>query len=282
PTTFPGGPTSDPNDPCDPIGINTTDSDGDGLTDCEETTGIDDPSTPGIPIGPSNPNDPCDPDSSNCPPIANNDGGTTDPGIAIIIDITVNDTDPNGTVEDSTLDLDPNTPGQQGVFTVPGEGTFTDNGDGTVTFTPAVGYTDGTTIITYTVDDDEGNTSNEATITVVVPLCTSLVDSDGDGLTDCEETTGIDDPSTPDDPTTFPGGPTSDPNDPCDPIGINTTDSDGDGLTDCEETTGIDDPSTPDDPTTFPGGPTSDPNDPCDPIGINTTDSDGDGLTDCE
>uniref|UniRef100_UPI001939DE19 T9SS type B sorting domain-containing protein n=1 Tax=Hyunsoonleella ulvae TaxID=2799948 RepID=UPI001939DE19 len=42
--------------------------------------------------------------------------------------------------------------------------------------------------------------------------------SDGDGLTDCEETTGIDDPSTPDDPTTFPGGPTSDPNDPCSPI----------------------------------------------------------------
>ncbi len=46
-TTYGPGPF-DPNDPCDPIGINTTDTDGDGLTDCEETTGIDDPSTPEI------------------------------------------------------------------------------------------------------------------------------------------------------------------------------------------------------------------------------------------
>ncbi|MFS4482967.1 gliding motility-associated C-terminal domain-containing protein, partial [Hyunsoonleella sp. 2307UL5-6] len=114
------------------------------------------------------------------------------------------------------------------------------------------------------------------------PIGIDTTDTDGDGLTDCEETTGIDDPSTPDDPTTFPGGPTSDPNDACSPIGIDTTDTDGDGLTDCEETTGIDDPSTPDDPTTFPGGPTSDPNDACSPIGIDTTDTDGDGLTDCE
>ncbi|WP_339894879.1 gliding motility-associated C-terminal domain-containing protein, partial [uncultured Algibacter sp.] len=113
-----------------------------------------------------------------------------------------------------------------------------------------------------------------------LPIGINTVDTDGDGLTDCEETTGIDDPSTPEDPTTYPGP--FDENDPCLPIGINTVDTDGDGLTDCEETTGIDDPSTPDDPTTFTGGPTSDPNDPCSPIGINTTDTDGDGLTDCE
>jgi gliding motility-associated-like protein len=75
-------------------------------------------------------------------------------------------------------------------------------------------------------------------------------------LTDCEELTGIDDPSTP----TVPTG-TSDPNDPCDPIGLDPTDTDGDGLTDCEEITGVDDPATP----TVPTG-TSDPNDPCDPI----------------
>ena len=66
-------------------------------------------------------------------------------------------------------------------------------------------------------------------------------------LTDCEETTGIDDPSTPVDPNDIQAD-QCDPNDPCDPIGINTTDTDGDGLTDCEETTGIDDPSTPENP----------------------------------
>ncbi|TBN18487.1 gliding motility-associated C-terminal domain-containing protein, partial [Hyunsoonleella pacifica] len=59
-------PTSDPNDPCSPIGINTTDSDGDGLTDCEETTGIDDPSTPETPTGLSDPDNPCDPITTGC------------------------------------------------------------------------------------------------------------------------------------------------------------------------------------------------------------------------
>ncbi|MFK7784068.1 MAG: gliding motility-associated C-terminal domain-containing protein, partial [Crocinitomicaceae bacterium] len=87
------------------------------------------------------------------------------------------------------------------------------------------------------------------------PIGINTVDTDGDGLTDCEELTGIDDPSTPG----VPNGP-SDPNDPCDPIGINTVDTDGDGLTDCEELTGIDDPSTP----LVPSG-TSDPDDPCSP-----------------
>ncbi|WP_046757322.1 Calx-beta domain-containing protein [Kordia jejudonensis] len=37
------------------------DSDGDGLTDCEETTGIDNPSTGQVPNGTSDPNDPSDP-----------------------------------------------------------------------------------------------------------------------------------------------------------------------------------------------------------------------------
>ncbi|WP_042249921.1 Ig-like domain-containing protein, partial [Jejuia pallidilutea] len=148
-------------------------------------------------------------------PIANNDTSSTNEDVNVIIDITNNDTDSDGTIDDSTLDLDPNTPGQQSVFTVPGEGTFTDNGNGTVTFDPVPGFNNGITTITYTVNDDAGNTSNEAVISVTIPPCPSALDSDGDGLTDCEETTGIDDPSTPDDPTTFPGGPTSDPNDPC-------------------------------------------------------------------
>ena len=46
---------------CAPIGSNSTDTDGDGLTDCEETTGIDDPGTPAVPSGTSDSSDPCDP-----------------------------------------------------------------------------------------------------------------------------------------------------------------------------------------------------------------------------
>ncbi|WP_299892612.1 hypothetical protein, partial [uncultured Lacinutrix sp.] len=61
---------------------------------------------------------------------------------------------------------------------------------------------------TFTVDGTvtSGNTSNtdpSGTVTITdndLPLCPSPVDTDGDGLTDCEETTGIDDPSTTLDP----------------------------------------------------------------------------------
>ncbi|MDA0177146.1 tandem-95 repeat protein [Mesoflavibacter profundi] len=269
----PTGP-SDPNDPCDPIGLDATDTDGDGLTDCEETTGNDDPNTPLVPTGPSDPNDPCDPNTGagGCTPIAVDDSSSTQPNTPVVIDITDNDSDPNGTIEDTTVDLDPLTPGQQSTITVPGEGTYTDNGDGTITFTPDPTFTGTTTPISYTVEDNDGNVSNTATITVTVDTCPFPTDSDGDGLTDCEETTGNDDPNTP----LVPTGP-SDPNDPCDPIGLDATDTDGDGLTDCEETTGNDDPNTP----LVPTGP-SDPNDPCDPIGLDATDTDGDGLTDCE
>ncbi|NMH90002.1 hypothetical protein, partial [Flavivirga algicola] len=93
-----------------------------------------------------------------------------------------------------------------------------------------------------------------------------------------EETTGIDNPATPEVPTG-----TSDENDPCDPMhtAVALTDTDGDGLTDCEETTGIDNPNTPEDPNSYGSGP-FDPNNACDPVGITTIDSDGDGLTDCE
>ena len=118
------------------------------------------------------------------------------------------------------------------------------------------------------------------------PLGTS--DCDNDGLTNDEETTGIDDPSTPGNPdgtTTDPNDPDTDgdgitdgqetidgtdPNDDCDSIGgtpLGTSDCDNDGLTNDEETTGIDDPSTPGNPD----GTTTDPNDP---------DTDGDGITD--
>ncbi|MFI1770188.1 hypothetical protein, partial [Thalassobellus citreus] len=47
------------NDACLPTGVNTTDSDGDGLTDCEETTGIDDSSTTPVPTGTTDPDDAC-------------------------------------------------------------------------------------------------------------------------------------------------------------------------------------------------------------------------------
>jgi hypothetical protein len=85
---------------------------------------------------------------------------------------------------------------------------------------------------------------------VDVNLYPQITDTDGDGLTNCEETTGLDDSRT----TAVPSA-VSDPQNACDPF-LSQTDTDGDGLTDCEEITGIDDPSTP----AVPNG-TSDPYD---------------------
>ncbi|MBI1836540.1 MAG: CotH kinase family protein [Flavobacteriia bacterium] len=150
--------------------------------------------------------------------------------------------------------------------------------------------------------------------TIVAYFLINDGDLDDDGLTDDEETSGIDDPTTPLSPTG-----TSDPMDGCDPFTTGPTcdpdhdgvtnaqetsngtnpanpDTDGDGYTDGEEINGIDDPST----TVVPSS-TSNPNDPCDPLfcdddndGIsnsqenilgtnpNDPDSDDDGLTDGE
>lgn len=49
------------------------------------------------------------------------EGGTT------LIDITANDVSKNydGSIDKTTIDLDPNTPGVQNIFTVVGKGTFT-------------------------------------------------------------------------------------------------------------------------------------------------------------
>ncbi|MFN6077231.1 MAG: cadherin-like domain-containing protein, partial [Fluviicola sp.] len=156
----------------------------------------------------------------------------------------------------------------------PNNGTIVINTDGTFTYTPNLGYSGLDTVVVSVCDSGiplPASCLNDTLFITVIP-CPNPLDSDSDGLTDCEETTGLDDPSTPDSPSG-----TSDPNDPCSPIGINTADTDSDGLTDCEETTGLDDPSTPDSPTG-----TSNPNDPCSPIGITTVDTDNDGLTDCE
>ncbi|QHI36385.1 hypothetical protein IMCC3317_17470 [Kordia antarctica] len=129
-----------------------------------------------------------------------------------------------------------------------------------------INFTDGSNIYVKGT-----NTITNATAVGNIYLFVVNEDSDNDGLTDCEETTGIDDPDT----VSVPSG-ISDPNDSNDPVDF--TDTDGDGLTDAEETTGNDNPNT--QPT--PNG-ISDPNDPCDPIESSSlVDSDNDGLTDCE
>ncbi|MGV3609755.1 MAG: tandem-95 repeat protein, partial [Fluviicola sp.] len=226
----------------------SVDSDGDGLTDCEEVTGTDDPSTPTVPAGTSNPNDPCDPN-----PLVDTDGdGLTNCEETTGVDNPATPAVPNGT-------SDPNS-----ACSPIGLVTTDTDGDGLTDCEETTGVNDPSTPATPNGTSDPNSACS--------PIGLITADTDGDGLTDCEETTGVNDPSTP----AVPNG-TSDPNSACSPIGLVTTDTDGDGLTDCEETTGVNDPSTP----ATPNG-TSDPNSACSPIGLVTTDTDGDGLTDCE
>ncbi|MFN5878367.1 MAG: gliding motility-associated C-terminal domain-containing protein, partial [Flavobacteriales bacterium] len=79
---------------------------------------------------------------------------------------TANDTDSDGTINASTVDLDPTTPGQQTTVTTP-DGTWSVDGSGNVTFTPASDF-NGSATIDYTVNDNSGGTSNVASITVTV------------------------------------------------------------------------------------------------------------------
>ena len=114
------------------------------------------------------------------PPIARNDSATGfDTNTAAQIDPLADngngaDSDPDGTLDATSLlltgtgapagsSLAPN--GK--TLTVPGEGVWTVNATtGIVTFTPAAGFTADPTPVTYTVADNDGNASNEATITL--------------------------------------------------------------------------------------------------------------------
>ncbi|WP_441328177.1 DUF7507 domain-containing protein, partial [Loktanella sp. D2R18] len=133
-------------------------------------------------------------------PVANNDlVEDQTPGAAVEdIDILGNDTVGDTALDTSTVVF--TTTGVSGAtlatdgktLTVLDEGEWTVNSDGTVTFTPEIGYTGDPTPVSYTVDDEDGDTSNEATVTVtytdpepaieLVQTVTGVEDTNGDGI----------------------------------------------------------------------------------------------------
>jgi alkaline phosphatase len=93
----------------------------------------------------------------NQPPTAVDDSATTNQNTAGVIDVVANDADPDGTIDPSTV-----------VITkAPAHGTAAPNADGMVRYTPNAGFV-GTDTFQYTVKDNEGATSNEATVAVTV------------------------------------------------------------------------------------------------------------------
>ena len=99
---------------------------------------------------------------ANIPPVANNDPATTGENTPVDINVIANDTDSDGTIDPATVAITGN----------PTNGSAVAHTDGTVTYTPDNGF-DGTDTFTYTVNDNQGATSNQATVTVTVGSVTS-------------------------------------------------------------------------------------------------------------
>ena len=116
----------------------------------------------------------CDPDNEcdtatvtldvvavNDPPVADDDSATTDEDTPVNVDILDGDTDVDGNVDPSTVQIG----------TSPSHGQVTVNADGTVDYDPDPDF-HGTDTFTYTVCDDGSPTpiecSNEATVTITV------------------------------------------------------------------------------------------------------------------
>ena len=107
------------------------------------------------------------PPAANLPPTAVNDVVATNKNTPLNISVASNDYDTDGTLNLASIDLDVATPGIQTSNNLPGIGTFSVNGSGVVTFTPAPGYL-GPANIGYTINDDDGATSNIGVISVIV------------------------------------------------------------------------------------------------------------------
>jgi hypothetical protein len=235
---------------------NYIDSDQDGLTDCEETTGLDEL-----------------PDSSQCNP----NGNITDPND------TDSDDDGFDDCEEAQYGSDPNDP-----TSIPD--TLDTDGDSVTDSQETIDGTDPNNVCDYNeanfnpnlVSNDWYNANCDGDISVnecdpapLDPCVFSLdcntsdvtqewydLDCDGDGLTNLEETVGADGIANTGDETST----------------IND-DTDNDGLTDGEEVTGVNDPSTP----LNPNGMITDPNNECDPFRPTAPfDCDDDGLTNLE
>lgn len=93
----------------------------------------------------------------NSAPNAADDSAITFKGEPIDINVLANDSDPDGSIDPSTVSIEQSSP--NGIVEV--------QSDGTVRFTPTSGFAGGTTF-RYSVRDDVGTPSNVATVTVQV------------------------------------------------------------------------------------------------------------------
>ncbi|MGB7380658.1 MAG: PKD domain-containing protein [Rivularia sp. (in: cyanobacteria)] len=89
-------------------------------------------------------------------PTANNDTAIANQGKPVTINVLDNDTDPDGTINPSTIQIE----------SAPVNGNIAINDDGTITYNPSGNATADT--FTYTVKDNDNNTSNTATVNITI------------------------------------------------------------------------------------------------------------------
>jgi len=103
-------------------------------------------------------------------PIANNDSQTNN-GVpspsnpTVLTDISANDNDTDGSLDLASIDLNPATTGIQQTLSN-SDGVWSVNGTGAVTFTPNATLVKSPAPISYTINDNHGNISNQALLTV--------------------------------------------------------------------------------------------------------------------
>ncbi|MFC3196209.1 gliding motility-associated C-terminal domain-containing protein [Parapedobacter deserti] len=101
-------------------------------------------------------------------PVAHNDEADTEQGEPVTIIVIDNDEAGNSPIVPASVRLvDPLTGDKVMSVAIEGEGVYAVGADGNVVFTPEAGYV-GTSTVNYTVKDENGLESNEATISVTV------------------------------------------------------------------------------------------------------------------
>ncbi|NBD31923.1 MAG: DUF1349 domain-containing protein [Cyanobacteria bacterium] len=101
---------------------------------------------------------------ANEAPVANNDSGTVAPASTLEIDVLANDSDSDGTLVPSSLSI--TTPPSNGTVSVDSNGLVSYTHDGSTTTSDS---------FSYTVNDDDGATSNVATVDLTIAESSGLV-----------------------------------------------------------------------------------------------------------
>ena len=125
----------------------------------------------------------------NDPPVADDESETTPEDTPVTIDVLAGDTDSDGTIDPTSVQIiDPVSGAGLSSLVVPGEGAWVvDPMSGEITFTPEVNYNGPVTPITYSVADDDGATDT-ATVTVVIEDVNDPPTADNEAVTTDEDT----------------------------------------------------------------------------------------------